>query len=174
MYIYDSAWGADNATSSCVERNPGTHGDIMIDILDCLTAVNTYIPLYQQAHDILRRENAATKVHLQLALPQGVDPRRYNLPSSNEIAAILPGDNEHADVGRDLIVTLHLQNQQDAPRFQRIFETNFNYTPLMYVLLFPMESQAGVLESIFTTLEDLIMIMMLMRARNLVRHCLNT
>ena len=137
MYIYDSAWGADNATSSCVERNPGTHGDIMIDILDCLTAVNTYIPLYQQAHDILRRENAATKVHLQLALPQGVDPRHYNLPSSNEIAAILPGDNEHADVGRDLIVTLHLQNQQDAPRFQRIFETNFNYTPLMYVLLFP-------------------------------------
>ena len=137
MYIYDSAWGADNATSSHVERNPGTHGDIMIDILDCLTAVNTYIPLYQQAHDILRRENAATKVHLQLALPQGVDPRRYNLPSSNEIAAILPGDNEHADVGRDLIVTLHLQNQQDAPRFQRIFETNFNYTPLMYVLLFP-------------------------------------
>lgn len=137
MYIYDSAWGADNATSSRVERNPGTRGDIMIDILDCLTAVNTYIPLYQQAHDILRRENAATKVHLQLALPQGVDPRRYNLPSSNEIAAILPGDNEHADVGRDLIVTLHLQNQQDAPRFQRIFETNFNYTPLMYVLLFP-------------------------------------
>src|SRR5260221_12767218 len=37
----------------------------------------------------------------------------------------------------DLIVTLHLQNQQDAPRFQHIFETNFNYAPLMYVLLFP-------------------------------------
>src|SRR5258708_3421117 len=101
MYIYDSAWGADNATSSCVERNPGTQGDIMINILDCLTAVNPYLPLYHQAHDML------------------------------------PGDNEHGNEGRDLIVTLHLQNQQDAPRFQRIFETNFNYPPLMYVLLFP-------------------------------------
>ncbi len=136
MYIYDSAWGADNATSSHVERNPGTQGDIMINILDCLTAVNPYIPLYQQAHDMLRRQNAA-KVYLQLAPPQGVDPHHYNLPSENEIAAILPGDNEHANAGRDLIVTLHLQNQQDAPRFQHIFETNFNYTPLMYVLLFP-------------------------------------
>src|SRR5260221_9752375 len=27
MYIYDSAWGADNATSSHVERNPGTQGE---------------------------------------------------------------------------------------------------------------------------------------------------
>src|SRR5260221_10628537 len=90
--------------------------------------------LYQQAHDMLRRQNAA-KVYFQLAPPQGVDPHCYNLPSENEIAAILPGDNEHANAGRDLIVTLHLQNQQDAPRFQHIFGTNFNYTPPIYVLL---------------------------------------
>ena len=63
--------------------------------------------------------------------------RHYNLPTSNEIAAILPGDNEHATEGRDLIVELHLHNDQNGPRFQCIWETNFNYTPLMYVLLFP-------------------------------------
>src|SRR5258707_8696774 len=109
----------------------------MIHILDCLQAVNPYIPLYNQAHDVLHQGHTSV-VHLWLAVPPGVDGRWYNLPTANEIAAILPGDNEHATSGQDLIVQLCLHNDdQNGPRYQRIWETNFNYTPLMYVLLFP-------------------------------------
>ncbi len=136
MYIYDAAWGPDTANAACIVNNPGTHHDIMVEVLDCLQLVNPYIPLYRQAHDVLHQGHSSV-VHLQLAVPPGVDRRHYNLPTSNEIAAILPGDNEHATAGRDLIVQLHLHNDQNEPRFQCIWETNFNYTPLMYVLLFP-------------------------------------
>src|SRR5260370_36487988 len=63
----------------------------------------------------------------------------YNLPQEREIAAILPGSNEHATIGCDLIVKLRLQNgvAAEQPQYECIWETNFNYTPLMYVLLFP-------------------------------------
>ena len=70
----------------------------MIHILDCLQAVNPYIPLYNQAHDVLHQGHTSV-VHLRLAVPPGVDGRQYNLPTANEIAAILPGDNEHATSG---------------------------------------------------------------------------
>src|SRR5258706_14013055 len=99
--------------------------------------VNPYIPLYNQAHDVLHQGHTSV-VCLWLAVPPGVDGRQYNLPTANEIAAILPGDNEHATSGQDLIVQLCLHNgDQNGPRYQHIWETNFNYTPLMYVLLFP-------------------------------------
>ena len=136
MYIYDAAWGPDTANAARIANNPGTWPDIMINILDCLQSVNPYIPLYRQAHDILHQDQSSV-VYLQLAVPPGVDIRQYNLPTANEIAAILPGDNEHATTGWDLIVQLQLHNDQNEPRFQCIWETNFNYTPLMYVLLFP-------------------------------------
>jgi len=70
----------------------------MIHILDCLQAVNPYIPLYNQAHDVLHQGHTSV-VCLRLAVPPGVDGRQYNLPTANEIAAILPGDNEHATSG---------------------------------------------------------------------------
>ena len=137
MYIYDGAWGPDTANTAHTGNNPGTRPDIMIHILDCLQAVNPYIPLYNQAHDVLHQGHTSV-VCLWLAVPPGVDGRQYNLPTANEIAAILPGDNEHATSGQDLIVQLCLHNDdQNGPRYQHIWETNFNYTPLMYVLLFP-------------------------------------
>ncbi len=98
MYIYDAAWGPDTANAARIANNPGTWPDIMINILDCLQSVNPYIPLYRQAHDILHQDQSSV-VYLQLAVPPGVDIRQYNLPTANEIAAILPGDNEHATTG---------------------------------------------------------------------------
>jgi len=97
MYIYDGAWGPDTANTARTANNPGTRPDIMIHILDCLQAVNPYIPLYNQAHV---RGMLQLFAFLQLAVPPGVDGRQYNLPTANEIAAILPGDNaEHATSG---------------------------------------------------------------------------
>ena len=110
MYIYDAQWGTDTASTARAERNQGTQPDIMIDLLDMLHSVNPYIPLYQQAHDQLCQLHGGSFVQMQMALPPGFDRRHYNLPQEREIAAILPGSNEHATVGRDLIVKLRLQN----------------------------------------------------------------
>src|SRR5258708_28491751 len=78
---------------------------IMIHILDCLQAVNPYIPLYNQAHDVLHQGQSSV-VHLRLAVPPGVDISRYNLPTANEIVAILSGAYELATTEDDLGVSV--------------------------------------------------------------------
>ena len=60
------------------------------------------------------------------------DSRRYNVPTGNEIAVILPGENITED-NRDIIVQLR------GGSFQRVYDTNPAYVPLHYVLLFPRE-----------------------------------
>ena len=141
MYIYDAQWGTNTAATARAEQNQGTCPDIMMDLLDMLHAVNPYIPLYQQAHDQLCQLHGGSFVQMQMALPPGFDRRCYNLPQEREIAAILPGSNEHATIGCDLIVIVKLKLQNgvaaEQPQYEHIWETNFNYTPLMYVLLFP-------------------------------------
>src|SRR6266478_327642 len=76
MYIYDAAWGPDTANAAHIVNNPGTCHDIMVEVLDCLQLVNPYIPLYRQAHDVLCQGHSSV-VHLQLAVPPGVDRRHF-------------------------------------------------------------------------------------------------
>ena len=68
------------------------------------------------------------RIHLQ----QGADARRYNLPTVEEIAAIVPGDGSQATgVDRDIIV--HLQ----GGGLCCISNLHPSYLPLHYVLFFP-------------------------------------
>jgi hypothetical protein len=73
------------------------------------------------------------RIHQQ----QGTDSRRYNLPTLEEIAAIVPGEaNSNIGVNRDIIV--HLQGGS----LRRISNLHPSYLPLHYVLLFS-KGEAG-------------------------------
>ncbi|KAF6167626.1 hypothetical protein GIB67_031209 [Kingdonia uniflora] len=58
--------------------------------------------------------------------------RRYNLPSTDEIVVILPGDGSKISSVRDIII--YLKAEQDL---MRISECHPAYLPSYYVLLFP-------------------------------------
>ena len=46
-------------------------------------------------------------MHMRLHLWQGIDERRYNLPTVEEVAAIVPGDgSQNVRVGHDIILCL--------------------------------------------------------------------
>ncbi|GFS36770.1 hypothetical protein Acr_00g0047940 [Actinidia rufa] len=60
------------------------------------------------------------------------DRRRYNLPTSDEIGVILPGDGSKVNGMRDIV--LHLRGNNEL---MRISECHPAYLPLHYVLLFP-------------------------------------
>jgi hypothetical protein len=62
----------------------------------------------------------------------GDDRRRYNAPSSDEIAILMPGDGSQETHFRDVILSAQGGN------LQRINEMNPHYDPLHYPLLFPM------------------------------------
>jgi len=66
---------------------------------------NTYNSLYQHAYEILERYNAPD-YSIKLCVLPGNDPRRYNLPTGDEVAVIVPGENSYAGDYQDII--LHL------------------------------------------------------------------
>ena len=69
---------------------------------------------------------------MRLHLQQGNDARRYNLPTMDEIAAIVPGDGLQ-NVRVDCDIVLHLQDGG----LRRISNLHPSYLPLHYVLFFP-------------------------------------
>ena len=75
---------------------------------------------------------------MKLCVLPDKDPRRYNAPTADEVAVVLPGDNAIRGDYRDII--LHLRPQYydgNYLRLQHINEGHPAYAPLYYVLLFP-------------------------------------
>jgi hypothetical protein len=73
-----------------------------------------------------------TEVRARIHFQQGTDGRRYNLPTADEIAVIIPGDgSEEVSDKRDIV--LRLQGGQ----LRRISQLSHAYSTLHYVLLFP-------------------------------------
>ena len=68
---------------------------------------------------------------MRLHLQQGIDARRYNLPTVEEIAAIVPGDgSQDVRVDHDIVVCLQ------GGGLHRISNLHPSYLPLHYVLFF--------------------------------------
>jgi hypothetical protein len=59
------------------------------------------------------------------------DPRTYNVPHLDEVAALVVGDIGDGEDGRDIVV-----RKRDG-RLKRLHETHRKYIPLQYPLLFP-------------------------------------
>ncbi|XP_025665010.1 uncharacterized protein [Arachis hypogaea] len=68
---------------------------------------------------------------LKLYSQRNVDRRMYSAPSCDEVAALIVGDFDSSDHGRDIIV------RSTGGWLQRIYETHALYWPLQYPLLFP-------------------------------------
>ncbi|CAG8740370.1 20509_t:CDS:2, partial [Gigaspora rosea] len=96
---------------------------------------HAFYPKYQQTFEILsqaRQDGASeTDLAIHLHFNSATDHCRYNLPTTNEIAVILPGDDFVLECMHDII--LHLCG---GP-LERIHKGHPAYLPLHYVLLFP-------------------------------------
>ena len=69
-----------------------------------------YVQVFKHAHQILnaRLEANQSDLHVWLHYNEATDARRYNLPTANEIAAVIPGDGtEVLNENHDII--LHLE-----------------------------------------------------------------
>jgi hypothetical protein len=101
-------------------------------IQDVLERYNPYARFYINNAQQLRDDSNLT-VSLRIVDPaeQRKDPRRYNRPVTDEVAAIIPvrGTSTHV---RDIT----LKCRSDG-RLQRIPHRSPKYVPLMYPLLFP-------------------------------------
>ena len=105
-------------------------------------ARNPYIPLYQTARERLQARQHTAELsrvilnpQMRLVLEEGADRRRENLPTSDEVAVIIPDENSDPSC-RDIILA-ERGGPADQPRCHRINATHAAYMPLHYVLLFP-------------------------------------
>ena len=134
LYFYDPEF----ATSLRLQQNPQTlQQSVLQRITEELLAVNPFIAIYKTAKERLEavEEQVELRVllnpQLKLIIERGADRRRENLPTSMEIAMIIP--DEYGEVGsRDIVLA-----DRNGPGFSTISSNHAAYMALHYVLLFP-------------------------------------
>lgn len=132
LYIYDPIL----ATAQRMNRNPGLDENVMRNLHDMIKANHFYANIYQQANEIFAGQAQTPNMQLKLHFDAGTDARRYNLPTAQEVALILPGDGSEVDNRRDIILRYRAQ-LGGGLGLQRIHQFHASYHPLHYVLLFP-------------------------------------
>ena len=133
LYVYDP----HAAYCFRVIRNENLSLATLASLQHVLRVHHKYSHLYQHAYEVLQQYDNPD-CYMKLCVLPGNDPRRYNVPTADEVAVVLPGDNAIKGDYRDII--LHLRPEYydgHHLRLQRINEGHPAYVPLHYVLLFP-------------------------------------
>jgi hypothetical protein len=128
LYIYDPH-DAYNFRMTC---NQNLSPNTMLALQSMLLISHQYATIYWHAYEILQSEGA-TELWLSLHQDSSKDRRRYNLPSVDEVAAVIPGAGAPTGDKRDVVV--RLRTSEDSP-LQRISDASPAYSALHYVLLF--------------------------------------
>jgi hypothetical protein len=138
LYVYDP----EMAYRVRISRNENLSLRTMQILQGVMSDYNTYTPIYRHAYEVLRAYDAPDYT-VRLCVVPGNDPRRYNLPTADEVGVILPGENVFQGDHRDIVLHLRPQYYQNAHdnmqhlQLHRISEGHAAYAPLHYVLLFP-------------------------------------
>ncbi|KAJ7782293.1 hypothetical protein DFH07DRAFT_728173 [Mycena maculata] len=127
LYIFDPAI----AFRQRMHRNSDLRGDTMQTLQDMLLQLHPYTAKYRQAYEILADQDAEIQdVAVHLRVMSGQDKHRYNLPTADKVAFVLPGNGEGGLDGCPRVP------EGWAP-LSRISDRHPTYATLYYVLLFP-------------------------------------
>ena len=124
IYFHDT----DHEVSNRLQHNQHLPTNALQTLQQCIHRVNPYVLSIKAA-----LEYATSHPEVQMLLtanrkPSNEHRRRYNLPTTSEVAVILPGEQTS-----NLDVVL----QTRGGHLQRINELHRSYDPLHYVILFP-------------------------------------
>lgn len=111
-------------------QNPTLARTVLESLQTMLLSSHAYAPLYTQAYEILQQYDPSNDITVTLRLQPGIDGRRYNLPTAEEIAVILPGVGD--PLPRDIVLRRRHERGLD-----RISELHPGYAALQYPLLLP-------------------------------------
>jgi hypothetical protein len=128
LYIHDPR----EALNHRMARNPNLLRRTMEKLQTMLNCTHRYSTIYRHAFERLEAHPDILNLSLSILLDKDRDKRRYNLPTSDEVAVLIPGDETNPGGARRDIV-LH---RRDGP-LQRLSDLNPAYPALHYALLFP-------------------------------------
>jgi hypothetical protein len=135
LYFYEPE-EANNFRQRHYDLDPWITGRIR----DVLEEHNPFQRRFVTAFDMLREFTGEASLildpQLKLVIDPGKDQRRYNLPTVNEVMAIIPDEWSDPSV-RDVILFHRNEDGSLSQSFERISRSHPSYLPLHYVLLFP-------------------------------------
>ncbi|EGG07523.1 uncharacterized protein MELLADRAFT_62552 [Melampsora larici-populina 98AG31] len=123
----------DQQDSEAAARSKAAGGGLRSEILKkfqrFLYAKNPFAKLYKSAEEIVN-SNVVKTIKIKSMAIGNRDKNRYNYPTCNQVAAIIPGDGEVGSTDRDVI--LH----RKSGALRRISELNTTYFALRYPVFF--------------------------------------
>ncbi|KAF8074945.1 hypothetical protein FPV67DRAFT_1559562 [Lyophyllum atratum] len=125
LYVYEPHAALD----ACMQQNGNLARDVMESLQELLLEHNQYAAVFKHVYEILQNYDTSHDVSVRLRVAPGNDRRRYNLPTADEVAIILPGNP--TTESRDIIL-----RHRDGP-LHRVSELHPSYSPLQYPILFP-------------------------------------
>jgi hypothetical protein len=127
LYIHDTKCEHQNRHAIMPSLDPMT----LDRLLTMMYNINPYVEVFKMARDMMATKGAPMDLKLHLIASRTKDARRYNVPTANEVAALMVGNGSEVVDRRDVILA------QQAGPFQRISELHVGYMALHYPLLFP-------------------------------------
>ncbi|KAF8346633.1 hypothetical protein F5887DRAFT_883137, partial [Amanita rubescens] len=128
LYIYEPHIAVTQRMSN--NANSDLRQDTMELLEEVIRTHHQYAPVYLHAHEVLAQHPGALDISVRLHVAPGTDWRRYNLPTADEVAVVLP-TNITSTEARDIVL------RRRAGVLQRISDCHPAYAPLQYPLLFP-------------------------------------
>lgn len=103
---------------------------IVDELRTILDSYNPFVKMYRYVRDRVTSDGVQN-LKLRILSNRNQDARRYNLPTTSEVAALIVGDFDSGHHDRDIIV------EEKCGFLQRIPTLSASYLPLQYPLLFP-------------------------------------
>ncbi|XP_071713690.1 uncharacterized protein [Rutidosis leptorrhynchoides] len=137
LYIYDTtneaanrkkAIGGKNCNQPTSSKNT-LDESLITELMQLLDECNPLVKMYRIARDRFEK-NPNKKFKIKLIGRRSTDGRNYNLPTIDEVAALIVGDIDLNFDKRDIIIDSHVDG------LQRISELHPQYLALQYPLLF--------------------------------------
>lgn len=131
LYILDPEFAnQERLTNEC---NVGCREDILTKISSIILDINPYANAYTMMKDLMKESgNNETSVTMWITKDRQHDPRRYNLPIANEVAAVFISEDGEPPFDRDIAV-----HPRSGTGLQNISIISPNCDPMVYPLLFP-------------------------------------
>jgi hypothetical protein len=132
LYVYDTEHELDNRHA----RNTSMDKECLHNLQQLMHEHNPYVHQYKQASQIIQQE-PSQNVQLVLKATGTPDPRRFNTPTGNDIAIVLPQDSPQCQFShRDVVLFKTAADNPQGFTTKRIHELHPMYDPTAYPLFF--------------------------------------
>ncbi|RCN43056.1 hypothetical protein ANCCAN_10937 [Ancylostoma caninum] len=137
VYVLDTKQAAEERMGHVA--NLSCNEELMNRLGELITQTSPYARSFKMMEEVVKKEEedarregrSAEPVRMVFDMESRKDPRRYNVPTANEVAVVFVGEDESAQATRSFAV---------HPRgggLQMISDTDPHCDPLCYPLLFP-------------------------------------